>query len=235
MARLEQVLKGIKLVQAKHNAKAKPRLPISLDILHKLRSVWLSNPSEDTRMLWAAAAMCFFGFLRSGELTVPSITGYEEGAHLSFQDVSVDSLEAPQMLKVKIKASKTDPFRTGLDIFIGRTQCCLCPVTAVLTYMIRRGSAPGPLFQFSNGTPLTRSYFVSKVKEALTEAGIDNSCYSGHSFRSGAATTAAEQGIGETTIKTFGRWRSNAYQVYIKTPRAQLAGVSRRLAGVRKT
>lgn len=231
MARLEQVLRGVKSVQAKRNIKEKPRLPISLDILRKLRTVWLNEHSNNSRMLWAAASMCFFGFLRSGELTVPSISGYDAGAHLSVNDVTVDSLDSPQVLKVKIKASKTDPFRVGVDIYIGRSQCSLCPVTAVLTYMAIRGSAPGPLFMFTNGCPLTRSCFVAKVKEALTLAGVDNVCYSGHSFRSGAATTAAEQGIGETTIKTLGRWRSNAYQVYIKTPRDHLAQVSRRLTG----
>ena len=231
MARLEQVLRGIKSIQAKQGRKERPRLPISLDMLRKLHDVWTVDSSYDGRMLWAAASLCFFGFMRSGELTVPSNTGYDEGAHLSFQDVSVDNLDLPQILKVRIKASKTDPFRVGVDIFIGRTQCILCPVSAILTYMALRGSAPGPLFKFVDGSPLTRTRFVSKVKDALMAAGIDSSFYSGHSFRSGAATTAAERGIGDAAIKTLGRWRSSAYQVYVKTPRDLLAGLSKRLAG----
>ena len=68
------------------------------------------------------------------------------------------------------------------------------------------------------------------MKGALDKAGVDNSCYLGHSFRSGAATTAAEQGIGEATIKTLGRWKSSAYQVYIKTPREHLAGIAKVLS-----
>ena len=52
------------------------------------------------------AALCFFGFLWSGELTVPTETGYDAGVHLSFQDVSVDSLIEPQVLQVRIKAKK---------------------------------------------------------------------------------------------------------------------------------
>ena len=55
-------------------------------------------------MLWAAATLCFFGFLRSGEITVPSETVFDEGAHLTFEDVTVDCITNPQMLKVKIKA-----------------------------------------------------------------------------------------------------------------------------------
>jgi hypothetical protein len=65
------------------------------------------------------------------------------------------------------------------------------------------------------------------MKEALISAGVDCSPYSGHSFRSGAATTAAKQGISDATIKMLGRWKSSAYQLYIE----QLAAYSRRLGG----
>ncbi len=51
---------------------------------------------------------------------------------------------------------------------------------------------------------------------ALASAGVDSTPYSGHSFRSGAATTAASRGIGDATIKMLGRWNSEAYQLYIK-------------------
>jgi len=54
--------------------------------------------SEDAVMLWAAA-LCFFGFLRSREIMVPSDSAYGEGAHLSFEDISVDCIENPQVLK----------------------------------------------------------------------------------------------------------------------------------------
>jgi len=40
--------------------------------------------SEDAVMLWEAALLCFFGFLRSREITVPSDQAYNEGAHLKF-------------------------------------------------------------------------------------------------------------------------------------------------------
>ena len=129
------------------------------------------------------------------------------GAHLNFQDVSVDSLEDPQVLQVRIKTSKTDPFRAGMDIFVGKMNCRLCPVAIVLAWpcMTKRGPQSGPLFWFSDGRPLTRLQFVKEVKEVLTRAGVDSSCYSGHSFLNGAATTAAKQGIGDATIKLLGR------------------------------
>lgn len=230
MARLEQVLKGIKIIQAK-GPKRSERLPITPNLLAKLKEVWSSRLSKfDGQMLFAAASLCFFGFMRSGELTIPSAASYDEGAHLSFSDVAVDCIRNPRILRVYLKASKTDPFRLGVNIYVGRTGNTLCPVTAVLHYMVARGQDKGPFFRFEDGAPLTRMKFVDKVKEALSQAGVDCTAYSGHSFRIGAATTAAKGGIGDATIKMLGRWKSSAYQIYIKTPREQLASYSGRLA-----
>lgn len=161
---------------------------------------------------------------------MPSEAGYDASTHLSFSDVSVDSLTNPQSLQIRLKASKTDPFRTGVEVFVGRTNCPLCPVPAGLKYMVKRGSGAGPFFRFSDGRTLTRSRFVTEVKEALEKSGVDSSQYSGHSFRSGAATTAIRRGVGDATVQMLGRWRSDAYRTYIKTPRDQLAQVSRVLA-----
>ena len=141
----------------------------------------------------------------------------------------MDSTAAPTTVRVRIKASKTDPFRAGVDVYLGHTGDPICPVAALLTYMAARGNGTGPLFKFASGKPLTRDSFVSRVKEALHAAGVDPTPYSGHSFRSGAATTAASKGIGDATIKMMGRWKSSAYQLYVKTPRQQLAAVSHQL------
>ena len=56
--------------------------------------------------------------------------------------------------RVRIKASKTDPFREGTDVYFRQTGQLLCPVSAVLAYMVRRKEGPGPLFQFEDGRPL---------------------------------------------------------------------------------
>jgi len=63
------------------------------------------------------------------------------------------------------------------------------------------------------------------VREALHIAGVDGTSYSGHSFHSGVATAAAKAGVEDSTIKMLGRWKSDAYQVYIKIPRHHLAAV----------
>ena len=85
-------------------------------------------------MLWAAVCLCFFGFLRAGKITVPSDSSYDAGAHVNADDIAVDSKSHPQVMRVRIKASKTDPFWQGVDVFLGRTGSPLCPIAAVLAY-----------------------------------------------------------------------------------------------------
>ena len=118
----------------------------------------------------------------------------------------------------------------GVDLFIGRTGTDLCHVAALLDFISARGPTLGLLFVFKDGRMLTRRDFVDWVREALAKAGIDQTKYCGHSFRIGAATTAAAKGVEDCIITTLGRWESLAYLQYVKLPREQLSGYSAVLA-----
>ena len=109
-------------------------------------------------------------------------------------------------------------------MFLGRTNNSLCPVAAITAFMALRGSDPGPFFLFRDGS--TRQKFVKKVREAMVEAGLDAQRYSGHSFRVGAATTAAACGVEDSLIIMLGRWNCSAYLLYVHVPRERLAALS---------
>ena len=49
---------------------------------------------------WAIAVVAFFGFFRLGELLLESGTTYNSVLHLSWGDISIDSLTNPSMVKV---------------------------------------------------------------------------------------------------------------------------------------
>lgn len=108
--RLEYVLRGVKLRQAKaQGTKPKKRLPVTMDIMDKLRDVWKKDGKNyDAIMLWVASCMCFYGFLHSGEVTVTLLAEIDPEGHLCEGDVALDSLEIPLVVRVNIKASKTD-------------------------------------------------------------------------------------------------------------------------------
>ena len=232
MPRLEYVLSGIKQVQARSAAPLKPRLPITPELLAHIRSVWLKAPWQpDHIMLWAAACVGLFGFLRTAEFTVPTLQSYDPEVHLSLQDVAIDSHFSPSVVRLRIKQSKTDPLRQGVDIILGATSICttICPVQAILHYLEVCSPAPGPLFMFQLGSPLTCSALVSHLQAALQSAGFSPAAYTGHSFCIGAATMAAKCGVEDSLIQTLGRWKSAAYLAYIKIPHQQLALVSKTL------
>ena len=182
-------------------------------------------------MLWAATTLCFFGFFHSGELTVPSVQAFSADRHICWGDISFNSETDPTLMKVHLKQSKCDQFRKGVDVYIGCTDNPICPVTAVLAYITRRGTTDGPFFRLaSNQQPLTKQLFVSKVKQALRQLGLPEHHFAGHSFRIGAATAAARAGIEDSVIRSLGRWNSSAFLTYIRTPKEDLAQYSRSIA-----
>ena len=118
--RLEYVLKGIKVNLAKRLVTQHTCLPITPTILRKIRSVLAEESAKyENIMLWAICCTCFFGFLRSGEAITPAGLRYNPGAHLHYGDVSLDSNENPSLVRVSIKASKTDPFRKVVAVYLG--------------------------------------------------------------------------------------------------------------------
>ena len=233
LPRLRLVQAGIQRTYTQDRGSSRVKLPITPAILHKIRAHWsLKCQDVDTIMLWAAAVMCFFGFFRAGELTIPNLSAYDKSIHLSWGDVTVDNTLQPRMLKVTLKRSKTDQLGKGVDVFIGKTDCPLCPIAAVLAYMVARGSHHGPFFKFADGRALTKPKFTHHIRLALQAVGLPYNNFTGHSFRSGAATAAASAGIEDSTIRTLGRWSSSAFLVYIRTPREQLAQFSRALSNL---
>ena len=124
-------------------------------------------------MLWAACCTCFYGFLRSGEVTVSSMDEYDPEADLSEGDVSLDDLVNPTVVRVHIKASKTDPFRQDVYVSLGATRNDLCPVAAVSAYLAVRGRDPGPFFRFASGSALTREALVKQLRSALSQFDQD--------------------------------------------------------------
>lgn len=159
---------------------------------------------------------CFYGFFRLGEITSPTVTTYDPSIHLSYTDLSVDNIVDPTLITIAIKQSKTDQFRAGANVCLARTSTDLCPVAALLSYIALRRDNPGPLFFYQDGSYLTQTRLITSIRQALTQLGLNPLDFCGHSLRIGAATSAAANGLPDSTIKALGRWKSNAYQRYIR-------------------
>ena len=183
----------------------------------------------DHIMFWAACTLGYFGFLQSAEFTVPNLASFSSSVHLTVQNIALDSTSSPSCMRVRIKASKTDQFRKGCYIHIGFGSAPLCAIHAVMSYLATQGNSPGPLFMLKSGQPLTHAILTDWLRQIMVASGIEGN-FSSHSFRIGAATVAARNGIPDHQIQALGRWTSNAYQLYIRTPADALASLSQQLA-----
>ena len=77
--------------------------------------------------------------------------------------------------------------------------------------------------------PITKQRFILRICDILTAIGLPQHQFA-HSFRIGAAMTAAVAGIEDSTIQTLGHWHSAAFLQYIHTPKELLAAISTTLA-----
>ncbi|MDC0426793.1 tyrosine-type recombinase/integrase [Pelagibacteraceae bacterium] len=110
-------------------------------------------------------------------------------------------------LKITVKRSKTDQFGEGLTKGIPYFEkVAYCPVTILQKWINISKITKGPLFRkISKGSRLLENRLTDQtvaliIKKYLNKSGIDSSNYSGHSLRSGFATSAAESGAEERSI-----------------------------------
>ena len=75
-----------------------------------------------------------------------------------------------------------------------------------------------------------KSMFRSALQSLMGKMKLNRHHYNTHSFRIGAATSASPANISDTHIQMLGRWRSNAFQRYIRPPPTEVAKVSKSIA-----
>ncbi|XP_063418241.1 uncharacterized protein LOC134701028 [Mytilus trossulus] len=216
LPKLKSVLVGLK---KKHAIMPKRiRLPITFDILYKMCFL-LRNCIFDSYtdvLIEAACVTAFFGFLRCGEFSVNDTKKFDHESNLCLSDVQITN----DCIFVHLKKSKTDPFRYGITIPLFKNNTDLCPVVVLQKYYRLRMSIfsnSESFFITNKGDPLSRNFFISHVKCTLDKLGLSSEKYNGHSFRSGAATTAHKARLEDHLIQTLGRWSSDCYTKYIHT------------------
>jgi site-specific recombinase XerD len=127
-------------------------------------------------------------------------------------------------LKIRLRKSKTDQFGEGsvkgLPYF-DNTQ--YCPVLSIRKWIEISKINSGPLFRrFVKGSKLLDNRLSDQtvallIKDYLKIAGIESKHYSGHSLRSGFATSAAESGAEERSIMSMtGHKSTEMVRRYIK-------------------
>ena len=153
----------------------------------------------------------FFALLRLGELSFPNdkkLRNWKKVTKRSSVILSDDQYE------FFLPSHKADPFFEGNHIIVKRQQYDdINPLLMFTTYLHSRDSAfplSSPLWLTSKGTVPTRHFFISRIRTFFT-ADI-----AGQSMRAGGATSLAEHGVPPSLIQLMGRWKSEAFFIYIR-------------------
>jgi len=171
---------------------------------------------------------CLFGFLRDSGFTIPTEGAYNPSRHLSLSDTVINNRKRPRRLQLLLKRSKTDPFNHGVKVYIADTLVCL--IKEIFLYLGKRNKQLGPLFITKEGKGWTRAMFHAGLKSLIDDLKLDKHCYNTHSFHIGAETLASLAKIPDSHIQILGRWRSNAFNRYIRPPPTEIANMSKVIA-----
>ena len=139
--------------------------------------------------------------------------------------LNYDDLDfVPEGLKINLRRSKTDQFGEGFTKalpYFDNSQ--YCPVVSLKKWIEISKIKSGAVFRrFSKGSKLSENRLTDQtvallIKEYLKLTGIDSKNYSGHSLRSGFATSAAESGAEERSIMAMtGHKSTEMVRRYIK-------------------
>ncbi|XP_041470930.1 uncharacterized protein LOC121420388 [Lytechinus variegatus] len=218
---IRRLVDGCRRKFAQHDTRCPITFPILKSLIHAIPHVC---PNSYNQALFRAAFLvAFFGFLRVGEFTAQSKRG---PLSLLENDVCIRGEGPRRKLEVTIRRSKSDQTGKGCCIIIPtNTSSPMCPVLAVDNYLSIRSSSQGrerAFFRHFSTQPLTRHEFGKTLKQAISFLNLPVEFYSSHSFRIGAATSAAMAGIPDARIQNMGRWASLSHRRYIRANYALL-------------
>jgi len=205
------IIENIMGIKRRKGSIQKAKKPLLINNLKKIINVIDEQKREEIKKLRDRSIILigFSGGFRRNELV----------------SLDYDDLEfVPEGVKINIKRSKTDQFgegsTKGLPYF---NSSKYCPVVSLQKWIEISKITSGPLFRrFRKGSNLSENRLTDQtvaliIKEYLNIAGIDSRNYSGHSLRSGFATSAAESGAEERSIMSMtGHKSTEMVRRYIK-------------------
>ena len=205
------IIENIMGIKRRKGSFQKAKKPLLINSLKKIINVIDQQKKEEIKKLRDRSIILigFSGGFRRNEIV-----------SLDYDDLDF----VPEGLKLSIRRSKTDQFGEGFTKalpYFDSSQ--YCPVVSLKKLLDLSKIRSGPVFRrFSKGSKLSENRLTDQtvallIKEYLNLAGIDSENFSGHSLRSGFATSAAESGVEERNIMAMtGHKSTEMVRRYIK-------------------
>jgi len=205
------IIENIMGIKRRKGSVQKSKKPILINSLKKIINVIDQQNKEEIKKLRDRSIILigFSGGFRRNEIV-----------SLDYDDLDF----VPEGLKISLRRSKTDQFGEGFTKalpYFDSPQ--YCPVVSLRNFLDLSSINSGPIFRrFVKGSKLSEKRLTDQtvallIKEYLNLAGIDNKNFSGHSLRSGFATSAADSGAEERSIMAMtGHKSTEMVRRYIK-------------------
>lgn len=156
------------------------------------------------RLLFKAIFLtAFFAFLRVSEYT-------QSHHNLPYDAISMLS-NAVKIIFTSFKFSRNQI----AEILLPAISSNLCPVAAMKAYLVHRPRHAVSFFVDELGAPIKVSRMRQVLRSLSSCLHIKQGLVKPHSFRIGAATTAAAIGLPDESIMRMGCWSSAAFCKYI--------------------
>jgi site-specific recombinase XerD len=205
------IIENIMGIKRRKGSNQKSKKPILISSLKKIINVIDEQDKEEIKKFRDRSIILvgFSGGFRRNEIV-----------SLDYDDLDF----VPEGLKINLKRSKTDQFGEGFTKalpYFDNSQ--YCPVVSLKKWIEISKIKSGAVFRrFCRGSRLSENRLTDQtvallIKEYLKLTGIDSKNYSGHSLRSGFATSAAESGVEERSIMAMtGHKSTEMVRRYIK-------------------
>jgi hypothetical protein len=172
----------------------------------------LSHSSQHDDLLFQSMLLTgFFALMRLGELSFPNdkkLRNWKKVTKRSSVTISADQYE------FFLPSHKADPFFEGNHVIVKKQQYNdINPLSVFAAYLHSRDTAfplSSPLWITSKGTVPTQQFFITRIRRFFATD------IAGQSMRAGGATSLAEHGVPPSLIQLIGRWKSDAFFIYIR-------------------
>jgi site-specific recombinase XerD len=205
------IIENIMGIKRRKGSSQKRKKPILISTLKKIINVIDEQNKEEIKK-FRDRSIILIGF--SG--------GFRRNEIVTLDHDDLDFV--PEGIKINLRRSKTDQFGEGFTKalpYFDNPQ--YCPVVSLKKWMEVSKIRSGPVFRrLSKGSKLSENRLTDQtvallIKQYLQLIGIDSKNYSGHSLRSGFATSAAESGVEERNIMAMtGHKSTEMVRRYIK-------------------
>jgi hypothetical protein len=192
------------------------RMPITTSMVKSLliHSHTALSSAHERAQFCAMSLMAFTGAMRIGELAPPS---FDPKLHLNIKDVIIQTDEFSTFVKAYLRTSESDRAFKGVNILCIDFPGPLSVAESYRNYSAHRSAVPGDhdaCFISSGGIPITYNKFRDQLNTVCRAANLPVGIMC-HSFREGAATMMHAHGVPRDKIALFGRWTSDAVDLYI--------------------